>query len=399
MSRKSATRKQPDADVVPLNTSVQADTTVHKEDKLIALLESAVQEVLALTYWFEPADRSDPYPVTVRFSGHRLDVKGRLSSADRFSQDETIEKVIPGSGPVAVTARVRNINSGKWEVTAQVLEATHPALASKARKPKSPVPTVVSLGPMTRLWHKWAPSVTTTEHVDTCLLPLAHVPGVLPGIWGAMVVLGMIVAVLLQTLVIAREQLVLGNWWMVTLGAILVGIIGAKLWYIVQYRRERLINGWCIQGFITGASLTAALLLVVLRIPAGVFLDAAAPGLLLAMAIGRVGCFFAGCCGGPPTASRWGLWSSDQRVGARRVPTQLMESLLALSLGLGALVGVLGFGPTNGAYFVGGLALYTLVRQGILRLRAEPRRTKYGSLITGSVAALLFIVAVVFLSR
>src|SRR5260370_633651 len=128
--------------------------------------------------------------------------------------------------------------------------------------------------------------------------------------------------------------------------------------FIVLHRREHRLEGWCIQGFIAGATLAAAILLVVLHMPAGVFLDVTTPGLLVAMAVGRVGCFFAGCCGGPPTASRWGVWSSDQRVGARRIPTQLLELMLALSLGLGVLVAVLGHGSAGGAFFVGGLAAY-----------------------------------------
>ena len=159
------------------------------------------------------------------------------------------------------------------------------------------------------------------------------------------------------------------------------------------------MNGWCIQGFITGAILAAAILLVVLDLPAGVFLDVIAPGLLVAMAVGRVGCFFAGCCGGPPTASRWGVWSSDQRVGARRIPTQLLESVLALSLGLGVLVVDLGRGPAGGAFFVAALAAYTLGRQGLLHLRAEPRKTRLGGLVTAALAALVLVAAVVLLAR
>jgi phosphatidylglycerol:prolipoprotein diacylglycerol transferase len=112
-----------------------------------------------------------------------------------------------------------------------------------------------------------------------------------------------------------------------------------------------------------------------------------------------VGCFFAGCCGGPPTASRWGVWSSDQRVGARRIPTQLLELVLALSLGLLVLVADLGHGPAGGAFFVGGLAAYTLGRQGLLHLRAEPRKTRLGGLVTAALAALALIVAVVLLAR
>ena len=143
----------------------------------------------------------------------------------------------------------------------------------------------------------------------------------------------------------------------------------------------------------------AAILLVALRIPVGAFLDATAPGLLWAMAVGRIGCFFAGCCGGPPTASHFGVWSSDQRIGARRIPTQLMESVLASILGVGTLGAVLGHGPVNGAYFIGGLAAYTLVRQGILHLRIEAHKTKRGRLVTTILAALVLVAAVILLIR
>jgi len=225
------------------------------------------------------------------------------------------------------------------------------------------------------------------------------VPGILPGIWGAMVTLGIAVALALQFLVISGDHLAVGPWLSVSLVAIVVGIVGAKVWYIVLHRRERRINGWCIQGFITGAILAAAILLVVLDVPIGVFLDVIAPGLLVAMAVGRVGCFFAGCCGGLPTASRWGVWSSDQRVGARRIPTQLLELVLALSLGLGVLVAILVHGPAGGAFFVAALAAYTMGRQGLLRLRAEPRKTRLGGLTTSALAALVLIAAVVLLAR
>ena len=138
---------------------------------------------------------------------------------------------------------------------------------------------------------------------------------------------------------------------------------------------------------------------MVLDVPIGVFLDVIAPGLLVAMAVGRVGCFFAGCCGGPLTASRWGVWSSDQRVGARRIPTQLLGSVLGLSLGLGVLVAVLGHGPAGGAFFVASLAAYTLGRQGLLRLRAEARQTRLGGLATSALAVLVLIAGVVLLAR
>jgi len=233
----------------------------------------------------------------------------------------------------------------------------------------------------------------------TCLTPLALRPGILPGIWGAMVTLGMAVALALQALVISRDHLALGPWWAVTLVAIAVAIIGAKVWYMVLHRHEHLLNGWCIQGFIASAPVAAVIMLAALHISIGVFLDVTAPGLLVAMAVGRVGCFFAGCCGGPPTASRWGVWSSDQRVGARRLPTQLLELALAGILGLLVLVAVLRHGPAGGAFFVAGLAAYALGRQSLLRLRAERRKTRLGGLLTAALAALVLIAAVVVLVR
>ncbi len=397
MTRRSAARKRPMGVAVPRSDVVQTDTEAPTGGGFTALLESVAQQILAVTYWFDPAPHPGPYPVTVRFSGHRVDVKGWMQAGDRFVQDETIEEVIPGSGPISLTARIRGINPGSWVVTAHMLEAAHPARGP--RKQGNATPAAGPLRPAARFWRRWVPSAGSTEPVKTCLTPFARVPGILPGIWAAMVTLGIAVALALQFLLISGAHLAVGPWWVVSLVAIVVGIIGAKVWFIVLHRREHRLEGWCIQGFIASAPLTAVIVLALLDVPVGVFLDVTAPGLLVAMAVGRVGCFFAGCCGGPPTASRWGVWSSDQRVGARRIPTQLLESALALSLGLGVLVAVLGHGPANGAFFVAALAVYTLGRQGLLSLRAEPRKTRLGGLVTAALAALVLVADLVLLAR
>ena len=400
MARKSQTRIRSGGDGGSSSAVVQTDASAPSlppSSGLTALLEAATEQILAVTYWFEPTPQQSNHPVTIRFSGQRVGVKGRVRSGDRFVQDETIERVIPGSGPISLTARIHKINPGEWSVTAHVLGAASTAQGLLAQENATLV--VESLHPMLRFWYKWAAPATPSEHVRTCPMPLVRVPGLFPGIWGGMVALGIVLALTLQWLLIAGKHLVLGPWWVVSLGAIVIGIIGAKLWFIVLHRRAHRREGWCIQGFITGAILATALVLLVLHVPAGAFLDVTAPGLLIAMAVGRVGCFFAGCCGGPPTASRFGVWSSDQRVGARRVPTQLLELALALSLGLLTLVAVLIHGTTNGAYFVGGLAAYTLVRQGIRNLRAEQPETKLGRLVTAVLAALVLVVSVVSLVR
>lgn len=379
---------QPSA-VVPTNTPAPTG------DGFSALLEHAAQEMLAVTYWFEPTPHPEPYPVTVRFTGKRVDVQGTIQPGDQFVHDEVIEEVVPGSGPISVTAKVRNITPGMWAVSARLLES--PRYSHAPREPGKAIPAGGTRLSAARLWRRWAPVTGSDDPVKTCLPPFAKVPGVITGIWGTLATLGMAVALALQFLVVAVAHLQVGPAWLITLVSIAVGIVGAKIWFIVLHRREHgldRINGWCIQGFITGATLAALLLLVLLRVPAGVFLDATAPGLLVAMAVGRVGCFFAGCCGGPPTASRWGVWSSDQRVGARRIPTQLLESLLALSLGLGALGAILAHGPAGGTFFVAGLAGYTLGRQGILRLRAERSKKVLEVVVTAAIAALILVVVV-----
>lgn len=126
-----------------------------------------------------------------------------------------------------------------------------------------------------------------------------------------------------------------------------------------------------------------------------------APALLLVMAIGRPGCFWAGCCTGRPTASRWGLWSSDRKVGCRRLPAQPLEALASLVIGLAVLTVVLTAGSArSGPAAVAGLAAYALCRQYIGGLRAEPpRRFRHARQITVAGAVIVLIASVALLVR
>jgi len=393
MTQNSQTQTRLVGDVALSSEVVQSNKT-REGNGLTALRQGTKLPILAVTYWFDPEPHPTFYPVTIRFSGYRVDVEGQPSSHDQFVKDETIEHVIAGSGPISVTTRVRNINAGEWAVTAHMQKPQ--TAIEESRMHSHAIFPARSQDPLARFWHRWAPSTEEGASVKTCLTPYAHIPGTLPGIWGAMVLCGIVVALVLQALVIERLHLAVGYPWVISLIAIIVGIIGAKGWYFVLYRG---IIGWCIQGFITGSSLAASVLLLLLHVPVGAFLDATAPALLIAMAVGRIGCFFAGCCGGPLTASCWGVWSSDQRVGARRIPTQLLELGLAGILGLGILVVLLAHGARGGDFFVGGLAAYTLVRQGILYLRAEQRKTEWWGWVTLVLAAFALIIVVLLLVR
>src|SRR5258708_28000333 len=99
MTRRTPAHMHRAVDAAPCIDVVQSDKEALTGGGFTALWESAAQQILAVTYWFDPAPHPGPYPVTVRFSGRRVDVKGRLSPGDRFVQDETIEEVVPPSGP------------------------------------------------------------------------------------------------------------------------------------------------------------------------------------------------------------------------------------------------------------------------------------------------------------
>ncbi len=393
-TRQTATAA-PRAPRVPV---ARPDASTEQQDGTLAsLMERASRQVLGVTYWFEPVPRPQPYSVTVRFSGRRLGLEGPAQFGDEFLQEETINEVVPGSGPIALTARVRDINPGEWEVKATTVEHS---LSRRGRgEPEHTHPVEHLRNPLTRLWYKWAPSVDPATPVKTRPEPYIRIPGTIPLIWGVLVTIGMVVAVVVQALLAARLHLAVGAIFLATALSIGAGIVGAKIWYIVKHRSEHDIVGWCIQGFIVGATLAALILFTIMRLPLGTVLDVSAPGLMLGMAVGRIGCFFAGCCGGPPTAARWGVWCTDQHIGARRVPTQLMESLFSLILGLATLAAVLTHGPVGGAYFVAVIAAYTLFREGVLRLRVEPVTMRLPFAITPIVSTLVLIGALVVIVR
>lgn len=268
---------------------------------------------------------------------------------------------------------MQHLNHGVWRIIAGPVEP----------QPQPPLPL-----PRTA-------TVTSTQFAH-----LAHGPGVRLVAWPALVGLGAVVAVIVQALLVARAGLpVLPVVALSGLGCLL-GYPSGKIWYLVVNRRplrEFLPAGACIQGFLLAAMAVVTVGALVLDVPVGGILDATAPGIFLGMAIGRPGCFLTGCCAGRPTVSRWGLWSSDRRLGIRRIPVQLYEAAVALAIGIAGLLLVLTTqSPFPGAVIVGTIAAYIFSRQLLFRLRSQSH-TRVGRLITQAIcAALLLVVAAAY---
>lgn len=352
---------------------------------LEAYLQRVAPLVVPVTYWFHPATNSSA--VTIRFTGRRLAVEGLPGKDDQFVHDETVTGLVPGSGPVALTVKVRVATPGEWMVDAQVVpqrSARH--ISPPGGRGDLAVPTLHRAR-----WSlpRWRLTEAPANSVSTCLSPFTPQPGVVPGIWVPFVALGIIAALVTQSLVIKARDLPLDHVIAVSSLTVLGGIIGAKAWFLAIHRRDRRREGWAVQGFVAVVAVLAPALLAIFDEPIGVYLDVTAPGLMLGLAIGRLGCFLAGCCVGRPTSSRWGVWSSDRRkrIGARRIPAQLAESLLALGIGLVALAAVLSSGSRDGMLFVAAVAAYTVVRQGILSFRDAPRQSPRTSTAIAVVGA------------
>jgi phosphatidylglycerol---prolipoprotein diacylglyceryl transferase len=204
-----------------------------------------------------------------------------------------------------------------------------------------------------------------------------------------------VVALAVLVALLARVGVDAGGALVVALTASLAGAAGARGWYVMLHRGQVSglpTRGLCIQGFVAGSMIAGIPGLLLAGIPVGTYFDAAAPGVFLAMAIGRQGCFFTGCCAGRLTGSRWGVWSSDGRIGGRRIPAQQLEAVVCLLIGVAALAAFLRSGlSAGGTVFIGAMAAYTLARQGLLTLRAEPRRWDLARPVTLTAsAAVLF---------
>ncbi len=347
---------------------------------------------------FEAEPDGEPYSATVRFTGRRIGVRGLPRASDSFERDETIDGIVPGSGPVAITTWTYGVAAGEWAVAAKIIRprTRDRGLPGSARS----ISGGAELLPAASWsWRRWSLTDGQDRPIKTrwaLLAPLAPTPAVVPGVYTALAVAGIVIALLVQAAILGHEQLPVDRPLVVSGLALAAGLLGAKLWYAALHPDESIIRGgWAVDGFLIVAPLAALAGLLVFEVPIGAYLDATTPGLFLAVAIGRIGCFFTGCCAGRCTNARWGIWSSDRRVGARRIPTQLLESAAGLVIAGVAWAVVAGFEPpVGGAVFLASFAIYAAVRQGLLRLRAEQRRSPR-SLPATAVAAVAVLMAIV----
>jgi phosphatidylglycerol:prolipoprotein diacylglycerol transferase len=200
---------------------------------------------------------------------------------------------------------------------------------------------------------------------------------------------------------------------------LIAGLVGAKLllvgveWrYFARNPRDAFSifqSGGVFYGGLGAGVLVAWLLARRNRLPAWRTADVLAPGVAIGQAVGRLGCFAAGCCWGKATQVPWAVTYTDV-YAARAVgtpmdmsvhPSQLYESLGAFLI----FFFLLWLAPRKGFHgqvTLAYVALYSVVRFGLEFLRGDPDRGAWlGRALSTSqvIAIVLLLVAAVLLPR
>jgi phosphatidylglycerol:prolipoprotein diacylglycerol transferase len=192
---------------------------------------------------------------------------------------------------------------------------------------------------------------------------------------------------------------------------LIAGLVGAKLLLLaVDWRfysrnpRELLAilqSGGVFYGGLIGGILVAWWYARRYSLPGWTTADVLAPGVILGQAIGRLGCFAAGCCYGKPTNLPWAVTFTD--VYANRTtntpldtplhPSQLYESALAFLLFFGLLW------LADRKRFPGQVVLSYTIGYSVIRFvlefwRGDPDRGSFfgGALSTSQLIAIVLVV-------
>ncbi len=210
-----------------------------------------------------------------------------------------------------------------------------------------------------------------------------------------------------------RDGLDAGRITDMAVWVLIAGLLGAKAmllavdWrYFSRNPRELLSlfqSGGVFYGGLLAGILVAWLYARHYQLPGWRTADVLAPGVVIGQAIGRLGCFSAGCCWGKPAQVPWAVTFTDV-YAARAVgtpmdtplhPSQLYESLAAFLI----FFSLLWLAPRkrfHGQVTLVYVALYSAVRFGLEFLRGDLERgTWFGGLLsTSQIAALLLLLGV-----
>jgi len=204
--------------------------------------------------------------------------------------------------------------------------------------------------------------------------------------------------------------------------ALVFGLIGAKLFFVAGNLKyvfdgtrdlfSLFLSGFMFYGGLFGGAAGILLFSLVSKTSPALFFDALAPGVALGQCIGRLGCFFAGCCHGVHTTGVFSIVyhnsiAEGTPLNVPLVPTQLIESafcllIFAVLLFYGRRAGKVGGGARacgikirqHGNVFVLYLAMYAVLRFIVEFWRGDPVRGFVGLLSWSQFIGILILLSI-----
>lgn len=222
--------------------------------------------------------------------------------------------------------------------------------------------------------------------------------------YGLLVSLGVLVGLWISVRNSEKSGIDPEHAWNFGILVVLAGIVGAKILYIVNdwsyytahpreiFSLSTLQAGGVFSGGLLAAFIAAAWYIRKNRMPALGTCDAFSPGLALGHAIGRLGCFAAGCCYGKPTTHFWGVTFTNPLaqawvgtpLGVPLEPTQLFESAVELA-NFFILMWMFKRKSFDGQVFGAYLFLYGVARYFLEFIRDDPGRgSVFGGIMSGT---------------
>jgi phosphatidylglycerol:prolipoprotein diacylglycerol transferase len=231
--------------------------------------------------------------------------------------------------------------------------------------------------------------------------------------YGVLLAIGFILALWLTARLAARDGLPKQRIYDLGLYVLAASLVGSKVLMVVtewndyggDWRRmlslDFLRSGGVFYGGFIAAVLASVILMRLWKLPWPKTSDAFAPGIALGHAIGRLGCFSAGCCWGKPTTSWIGVHFTEKAseltgvpIDAALVPTQLIEAFANLLIFI-FLLWLTKRRKFEGQIIYAYLMIYSVVRFTIEFWRDDPRGSLLGLSTSQFIAILMFVFGLV----
>jgi phosphatidylglycerol:prolipoprotein diacylglycerol transferase len=222
--------------------------------------------------------------------------------------------------------------------------------------------------------------------------------------YGVLVATGVLIGMWISVRNCARLGINPEHAWNLGIYVVLAGIVGSKVLYVINewssysghlgdiFSLSTLQAGGVFSGGLIAGLAVAVWYVRKYSIPALAACDAFAPGLALGHAIGRLGCFSAGCCFGKETHHFWGVVFTNPLANSISAtplnvplePTQLFEAAVELANFL-LLMWMFKRRKFDGQVFSAFLIIYGTARFFLEFLRGDPGRGEvFGGLMSGT---------------